>query len=379
MQRRRRGLLQMLGITLLACSKQPPAEDRVAPDVRNADAPVLLKVASWNLEWLRESSDAGVVPRQDADYARLKKYAERLDADVIAVQEIDGEGALRRVFDDTIYDYHVASQSGVQLTGFAYRSTLSIEKNADYAPLDVGGVRTGADLTVSVNGTPLRLLSVHLKSGCFDQPLSTPSNACTKLADQLPALEQWVDERAARNEPFVILGDFNRRMKTGEAFYTELDDAEPPGADLTLTTDGRRSECWGGQYPQFIDHIVLSRDAAAWLVAGSFAQLEYDASDASFKERLSDHCPLSVVLSPGGAGVHAVPVSSDAALAEPDGSAREALPIKANINSDGKKLYHLPTCPSYADTVIDESKGERLFATETDAIAAGWQKAGNCP
>jgi hypothetical protein len=61
------------------------------------------------------------------------------------------------------------------------------------------------------------------------------------------------------------------------------------------------------------------------------------------------------------------------------GSSNEDGPaIKGNINSSGEKLYHLQTCPSYDDTQIDESKGERLFATEAEALAAGWRKAGNC-
>ena len=94
----------------------------------SAPAPALtsLKVATWNLEWLYRTSGAGTVPRTDADYARLAAYARRLGADVVAVQEVDGEPALRRVFDDATYDYHVASQGGVQLAGFAYRSGLTV-------------------------------------------------------------------------------------------------------------------------------------------------------------------------------------------------------------------------------------------------------------
>lgn len=51
--------------------------------------------------------------------------------------------------------------------------------------------------------------------------------------------------------------------------------------------------------------------------------------------------------------------------------------IKGNITTE--KIYHLPGCASYDKTVIDESKGERWFCTETEAIAAGWRKAKNCP
>lgn len=49
--------------------------------------------------------------------------------------------------------------------------------------------------------------------------------------------------------------------------------------------------------------------------------------------------------------------------------------IKGNISSSGEKIYHVPGQRDYAKTVIDESKGERWFATEAEAQAAGWRKA----
>lgn len=49
--------------------------------------------------------------------------------------------------------------------------------------------------------------------------------------------------------------------------------------------------------------------------------------------------------------------------------------IKGNINSKGEKIYHMPGQRDYKKTVIDESKGERWFATEAEAKAAGWRKA----
>lgn len=53
--------------------------------------------------------------------------------------------------------------------------------------------------------------------------------------------------------------------------------------------------------------------------------------------------------------------------------------IKGNISSNGEKIYHLPGCGSYEKTSIDESRGERWFCTEEEAVAAGWRKAKNCP
>lgn len=53
--------------------------------------------------------------------------------------------------------------------------------------------------------------------------------------------------------------------------------------------------------------------------------------------------------------------------------------IKGNISSKGEKIYHVIGCRSYNQTVIDESKGEKWFCTEQEALAAGWRKALNCP
>jgi hypothetical protein len=56
-----------------------------------------------------------------------------------------------------------------------------------------------------------------------------------------------------------------------------------------------------------------------------------------------------------------------------------SLPIKGNITPNGKRTYHLHTCPDYARTRIEQDHAERLFASEAEAIAAGWVKANNCP
>jgi len=53
--------------------------------------------------------------------------------------------------------------------------------------------------------------------------------------------------------------------------------------------------------------------------------------------------------------------------------------IKGNIAADGERIYHVEGCGSYAQTRIDESRGERWFCTVEEAEAAGWRKAGNCP
>jgi endonuclease/exonuclease/phosphatase family metal-dependent hydrolase len=347
--------------------------------------PSELRLATWNLEWLSSRLEAGVVKRRQEDYDRLARYADRLDADVVAFQEVDGEAAARRVFSPDRYAFHVAAESDVQRAGFAYKKSLTVEKHPDYRELDVGGVRAGVDLTVSLAGKQLRLLSVHLKSGCFDGPLTKPGSSCEKLAAQLPKLEAWIDARAAERVPFAVLGDFNRRLfaRPDEPFWAELDDGEPPEADLSSPGMGRGAECWGAKYPSFISHIVLGKSAALLVKPGSFTEHAYDAADRPNKGVISDHCPLSIVIRSTPISPAARPTDGDAGTAPPPTPPASQTnpadgPVKGNINRKGRKIYHLPSCPDYARTKVTRP-GERLFSNEAEAKAAGFEKAGNCP
>jgi hypothetical protein len=54
---------------------------------------------------------------------------------------------------------------------------------------------------------------------------------------------------------------------------------------------------------------------------------------------------------------------------------RDGCYVKGNINGDGERIYHTPDSPSYADTQIDEGRGERWFCTEAEARVAGWRAA----
>jgi len=50
--------------------------------------------------------------------------------------------------------------------------------------------------------------------------------------------------------------------------------------------------------------------------------------------------------------------------------------VKGNISyNTGNHLYHVPGMEDYERTIIDSTKGERWFCSESEAVAAGWRKA----
>lgn len=222
-----------LALTLLlsACATSAPP----------TPAPGPLRIVSWNLEHLAEADGSGCRPRTEADYAALRALVERMDADVIAFQEVESEAAAQRVFDPSRYTIAMEERLGSparpecrglgghylnrQAVGFAIRRGLEIERHPDLVDLQLGDgdLRSGVDIEIGrVGGPRLRLLGVHLKSGCAS---GAGSDACALLFRQIPVLEAWIDARARTGQAFAAIGDFNRRL--GAKSYTQAPTYRP--------------------------------------------------------------------------------------------------------------------------------------------------------
>ena len=281
---------------------------RTAPsEAMPAATPEVVRLATWNLEHLAEENGLGCRPRTDSDYLILREHAERLGADVIAFQEVENSAAAARVFPAERWMIVMSERQGSgrsnpcregstqrirkQEVGFAVRRGLGFRRNSDLRLLGLGDpdLRWGVDITL-LTRRPIRLLAVHLKSGCNTG--NTPDDPdCPIIFAQAPHLERWIDERAQTGEDFAILGDWNRRMAApGDPFLAMISDDDPPGGRLTLADSGRRASCIE-RYPEFIDHIALGERAWRRLIPGSFVEYLYGVAEAQYP---ADHCPQSV-------------------------------------------------------------------------------------
>lgn len=268
-----------------------------------------LKIATWNIEHLAEANGTGCRPRTDQDYLTLRRYADQLDADVIAFQEVENEAAAARVFDPARYSiimsqrpasarggtcYDAPGQSiRQQAVGFAIRKGVPFSRHPDLSELAFGDpdLRWGVDITVGEQA-PVRLLALHLKSGC-NSGRSPTDDDCPVLFAQLPIVERWVEARARAGDTFAVLGDWNRRMSSrGDPFFADLNDGDPPGSTLTLAGNGKGARC-KVRYSEFIDLIALSGKANRRVIPGSFEEFTYAVPE---DRHPSDHCPISVSL-----------------------------------------------------------------------------------
>ncbi len=264
-----------------------------------------LKIATWNMNWLtsRPAGDralpANVRPKPEDGLVLLRRYAEVLDADVVALQEVDGAAMAARVFPAERYSIHITRDSVVQRVAFAIRRGLPYRAHPDLADLtgpagNQSRLRSGADISLDLPAGELRILNVHLKSGCKQDKLTGYVNStCETLRGQIAPLQGWIAARRDARTAFLLIGDFNRWMDHGDAFWAGLEKITP----LSRATAGKSTPCWGGG--GFIDHIIAGGAARSWLQADSLRVLTYRETGAEWKEILSDHCPVSARILPG--------------------------------------------------------------------------------
>lgn len=292
----------LLAFLLASCTTVPA----VPPPTAATSAPKPLKIASWNLEFLAEEDGAGCQPRTAADYDAMRRIVGELDADVIAFQEAESSKAAARIFDPARYKIVMEERPGApggtcggknpeqtvirQAVGFAIRKDIAFDRHPDVTSLMLGNaqLRSGVDITLRPKGkAPIRLLGVHLKSGCF---AGNAAKACPTLLEQIPALETWIDAAANGAVRFAVLGDWNRRLALpGDTVWREIDDGDPANADLRLADEGTPPGC-DPRYDSFIDHIALDKRAGEDMLA--FAEIGYAPSETHY----SDHCPIAVTI-----------------------------------------------------------------------------------
>ena len=245
-----------------------------------------LRIAAWNLEHLNANEEEGCVLRSQEDYDIITESIEESEFDIVALQEVKDDAAARRVFSEKDWNIEISKRPPMKATrecwgapgqylqhlatGFAIRKGISYQRNSDYKALGLEDdfQRWGTDITI-LEGEKMRLLSVHLKTGCWgptqDEDESRDAT-CETLRSQIQELVRWRDARQEEEIGFVILGDFNRNLDVPDdwAWSTLGTGANP----LHLLTGGIEAKC-DERYPRLIDHIAVSQDALELVVEGS--------------------------------------------------------------------------------------------------------------
>ena len=269
------------------------------------------RVGAWNMEHLDENDNEGCVGRIGEDYDVMSRQMAKTGVDVLAFQEVENAAAAHRVFPASMWNVEISrrppgkggracwdrpeARLGHLATGFAIKSDIAYRRNGDLESLGADGEfqRWGTDVTIVEDGGELRLLSVHLRTGCWgkEQDIQDRSaKACATLRGQIEQLKIWIDERIGEGTAFVVLGDFNRRLTVKEDWGWKL--LSPPDAPLRLLAMGVPFQC-DPQYTDFIDHMVVGGGAEMMISPNSFIETPKSGPHP-------DHCAISALFRIGG-------------------------------------------------------------------------------
>lgn len=275
---------------------------------QSKNQPHTLKITTWNLEWFTDKNTGdrllplGVEAKSPAAVHALIHILHHIHSEIIAFQEADNTPLLTQLFPSDIYALYISAEpyALVQHTGLAISKNIQTLRHDDLdlqpGPPDETHhpVRNGADVTIFWHDKPIRILAVHLKSGCWDAPLTLKTHSCPILRFQLEKLHNWIKQRHIAQEDFIILGDFNRRLVLSDESFQQLARSGP----LILATAGKASPCENGRY--FIDHILLSSSLAPFYNPNALRVALYPSKDLSEGGKTppppSDHCPVSLTL-----------------------------------------------------------------------------------
>lgn len=236
-------------------------------------------IVTWNIEQF---------PKEGTTIPMLVEMINTMDADVIAVQEINSLSGFNQLVGSLPGWAGKLHLNGTLGQGFLYKtsevslSDLTLLFTGDsYAFTRPLVVATATHTT----GREVTLINVHLK--CCDDGIERRKDASVKLKTYLDA--------NMPSKSVVILGDFNDEIaepSNTNVFQNFINDASKyKFADMDIAKGS--SGNWSyPSWPSHIDHILIT-DELFNAVQG-IRTLTFPVCETGYKENVSDHSPVMI-------------------------------------------------------------------------------------
>ena len=274
-------LLVFISFCLSGCYSESNAPAAVPDDCISGFTGSSLDVVTWNLHDFPSNG----VPTIDS----LANMVTRLDADIIALQEITGTESFNKLL-LKLPGYRGIINANADLNlAFLIRDYITIEPESIRILFEDDNYifpRPPFCLAVSLQGMPdLLLIDIHLK--CCEG-----AENIYRRAMALDKLKQYIDD-SLKNERVIILGDFNQPLLTVESenpFSGFLDDSlHYRFADKSVANGDERYWSYPA-WPSHIDHIMITDELFDNDI--SVRCLTPDLCDSLYFVNISDHRPL---------------------------------------------------------------------------------------
>lgn len=257
-------------------------------------APDIITISTFNVEWLGDGIQ-DTKERASWDYKNLAKVISIINADIVALQEVENEKAIQKVLDYLDgYNYFVAEGYGKQNLAILYNNNIELKIVDIYKPLIVEENRTRPGLLIYAKkgNFDFYLMNVHLKStSSFDDTEELRQKSYELRQKQAMVLNQFLDSilTSQSDRDIFFVGDMNdnpNRKNSNIKFFAD----DPKVLFLTSYLRSCKNPNWDN-----IDHIAITPNIEPRLIKTSIRQVNtYELFKPSQAEKISDHCPVVI-------------------------------------------------------------------------------------
>ncbi|MBS1561832.1 MAG: endonuclease/exonuclease/phosphatase family protein [Bacteroidetes bacterium] len=270
-------------VTLFSCSTS------------SFDTTQFVTIGTFNMEWLGDGV-GDTKKRTDADYLRIADIIEKTGADVIGIQEVENEAALKKVLRYLDgWKGVVGTTAREQNVGVLWRSSVSVNVEGEYMPVAIvpGRNRPGFVVNCTKGDLSWKMMVVHLKSTSrYDSTSEMREESRRVRAHQVDVITAWSDSllNVAMEQNVMVVGDFNDfPQRANSPTLTSL----VQSSNMKFVTDGVKS-CKEKNFVT-IDHVVVSPSILQRLIKGTERTENFRAFlSAEDADMVSDHCPVIV-------------------------------------------------------------------------------------
>lgn len=279
-------ILTILSFFIISCKKDK--QELVQQFVFNKTQ---VTIGTFNMEWLGDG-ERDRKKRIEDDYKMYADIIIKMDADILAVEEIENANAIGKILKYLPgYSYYLTQEGGQQRIGIIFKKGIEAKLISEYSPLEIEPRKTkpGLLLNMKAGNFDFYIMAVHLKSSShFDDTEEKQERSLDLREQQALVISKWADSclRFSKERDLIVLGDFNdtpRRKKNNIL--------GPLAEKLVFLTADLKSCKYPSAYG--IDQIAVSSSALERVNTNSVTVFDLYSflSDQQLKG-LSDHCPV---------------------------------------------------------------------------------------
>ena len=251
-----------------------------------------ITVGTFNIAWLGDGID-DKTPRTGTDIENISQVISTLDADILALQEIENANAIAAIVDTNKYTIITASYPKEQKTALVINKSIEIVNTYQLDAISLGNqdLRPGIVAYCRYNGFDFFVGSFHFKSTSrYDDTPYKKSRSFDMRQEQsailLKEIKKLIDIQ--NDKDIILLGDFNDNPSKKNSNITALENDEYHF--LTSEMMSCKYSIW-----KSIDHIIVSQSMKSRAKNSTLTMIDINAMfpDEEAK-KVSDHCPVII-------------------------------------------------------------------------------------